>query len=447
MPEKNINKAIKRTGEIIDLWLPLKIQYDKIPGMSVGIVHKGKLVYKRGFGFADLKKKVKASEKTLYHIASHSKMFTAVAVMKLVERSMLRLDDKVADYLDWFKVREGNKDSRDITVRQLLSHTAGVFRDGVTGFWSTGIFPQEIQSTVADEPLARPVLADFKYTNYGYALLGALVEKVSGEKYSEFLEKEIIKPLKLKHTTVDYRNDTADVATGYSGEFPDRSRKAFGHIKARAYASATGFVSSVEDMARFISQFSLKHEGDNFLSLNSKREMMYPIAQTDQNEFYGLGLDIMKIKDHKIIGHGGGYPGFITRTIFDPELELGIIVFSNSLGSSGPMVSEGILDMVYTFADEKEGRRDLSTCEGIFCDDWGDSVIVSKGDNLIFFGVQSNYPTKSKNSLVPGKRKGEFTAKTESKFYPGDERVIFRKFKNGKYHEFLWSGSLMKRIR
>src|SRR5262249_38332452 len=94
--KSNFSKATKEVGRLIDLWVPVKIRYDRMPGVSIGIRYRGKLVYAKGFGFADLERKQKADEKTLYHIASISKVFTAASIMQLVESGGLRLDDKVS---------------------------------------------------------------------------------------------------------------------------------------------------------------------------------------------------------------------------------------------------------------------------------------------------------------------------------------------------------------
>ena len=126
--KNTIPETIKQIGHIIDLWIPMKIKYDETPGISIAIAHKGKILFAKGFGFADIASRRKADEKTLYHIASHSKMFTAMALMKLVEEGKIKLDDHVADYIDWFKAKAKNKNAANITIRQLLSHTSGIFR-------------------------------------------------------------------------------------------------------------------------------------------------------------------------------------------------------------------------------------------------------------------------------------------------------------------------------
>jgi CubicO group peptidase (beta-lactamase class C family) len=118
----NFSEQIKQVGRIVDSWLPLKIKYDHTPGISVGIVYKGKLSYKKGFGFADVEKKQRANEKTLYHIASISKTFTAVSIMQLVEKGKLRLDDKVISYVPWFKAKGESGDTKYVYSAVAISY-------------------------------------------------------------------------------------------------------------------------------------------------------------------------------------------------------------------------------------------------------------------------------------------------------------------------------------
>src|SRR3989344_5695335 len=255
-------KAIKYAVKIIDAWLPSKIQYDRIPALSVGLVHNGKIVYKRGFGFADVESLEPATPNTCYRIASISKTFTAVAIMQLAEQGKLHLDDKIHKYLPWFKSRSKDSDSNNITIRQILSHTAGVFRDGNTPHWADDKFPditglqKSISKAVVFENLTR-----FKYSNFGFALLGEVVKKISGVSYNEYVSENIIKKLGMERTAPDLTKENEGwLAKGYSRSIPNKEREAFHHIPTNAYASATGFLSNVSDLAKYLSALSLKNK-------------------------------------------------------------------------------------------------------------------------------------------------------------------------------------------
>lgn len=447
--EKTITDIIKHTGHLIDLWLPLKIRYDKTPGLSVGIVHKGKLIYSSGFGYTDLNKKKKADRDTLYHIASISKTFTAVAIMQLVDDGKLRLDDKVADYIDWFKGKNKNKDSRNITIRQLLSHTAGLFRDGDTPHWETGKFPRDLQKSFSPSSLTLENATGFKYTNYGFSILGLVIEKASGLTYEKYIRKHILKPLNMNSTSPDYLPSLKNVATGYGRDIPDEKRKVFEHYKANAYAPATGFLSNVIDLAKYLSALSLDSK-KKLLSREAKKEMMRPHEKTEDDEEYGLGLEVFWINKKKVVCHGGGFNGFITRVLLDPKLDIGVVVLTNSLESSAGGIARGILEAIYDALDNTSKHKgDISSYkkyEGIYRNVWGDTVIAQFGKDLLAFSPHARLPLKFATKLKPGKGNHQFILKDKGVFDARDETASFDKFKSGKAQRFISGSMPSKRI-
>lgn len=443
--------AIKQVGHIIDLWMPLKIKYDKTPGISIAIAHKGKVIYAKGFGFADLAHKDKADKNTPYHIASHSKMFTAVAIMKLVEDGKIRLDDHVVDYLPWFKAKTKHSDSANITIRQILSHTSGIFRDGDTPQWVTGKFPKDLQKSFSPKSLVIENSTTFKYTNYGYSLLGLVIQKASGLKYEDYVTKHIIKPLGMNNTYPDYSDGIKNIATGYSADVPDTKRIAFGHYVTNAYAPATGFVSNAIDMIKFISSLSLDSDSKKVLTRESIKEMARPHAKTGDKDEYGLGLDIGYFGNRKTIGHGGGFSGFVTRTILDTKDDVSVAVFSNSLGSSASEIAEGILDSISRFVNNQmEYSSNIkfshSKYEGIYRNVWGDSVVSKIGNILIDFSPMASNPLRASARLVPTPKSNIFVIKSKNVFGSYDEEVVFSDFKNGKASKLKVGSTPQKRV-
>ena len=234
---KNIQKSIKLTANLLDHWLPYKILYDNIPSISVGITFNGKLIYKKAFGFADLETKKKTTSKTCFRIASISKTFTAIAIFQLIESGKIALDDKVQKYLPWFNAKNKNYDSKNITIRQLLSHTAGIFRDGDTPHWINGNFPDEntLKNSISSKTIVFENLTHFKYSNFGYAILGQVIKKITGSNYNKYVKENIIAKLSLKLTEPDINRQIINsLASGYSPVIPDRERIVFEHIDIRS---------------------------------------------------------------------------------------------------------------------------------------------------------------------------------------------------------------------
>jgi CubicO group peptidase (beta-lactamase class C family) len=448
--KSNFPEAVKQIDHIADFWLPLKIKYDRMPGISLGIVYKGKLLYKNGFGFADVEKRQYADEETLYHIASNSKMFTAVSIMQLVERGELRLDDRVVSHISWFNAKNKDADAAHITIRQLLSHTSGIFRDGDTAHWETGKFPKDLQSSFSNEALRFENLTSFKYANYGYAILGEIIKKISGLSYEEYVEKNILYPLGMNNTFPDYKDNLTHVATGYGRNIPDENRQRFSHYKTYAYAAATGFVSNVVDLSKFV--FALSLEGkDKILTRGSKKEMMHPYEKTMDGDEYGLGIEITQIKGRKIVGHGGGFNGFITKVMWDAQSDLGVIVLSNSLDSSAGGIARGIFETIYEFLDKRVGYMEnkkikYSAYEGIYRSVWSDEVVARIGNTLVGFGPKTDSPLRWSTIFIPEKKPHQFLMKDKNVFNSANEVAAFASFKSGKAQKVLLGATPSKRI-
>ena len=166
-------KAMEYVMNIIDHWLPYKIKADNIPGISVGIVYRGKLIYNEGYGFANINKKIKADALTQYPIASISKVITSFAIQKLAEEKKIKLSDPVNKYLPWFSIKSLHSDLVKITIQDLLTHTSGVWRDGNTYHWYDDAFPTdvEIEKNISKD-LLKSKKGTFKYSNYWVCITG-----------------------------------------------------------------------------------------------------------------------------------------------------------------------------------------------------------------------------------------------------------------------------------
>ena len=433
--EKDFTKAIKYTAKILDAWLPYKIQYDRIPGLSVGIVHNGKLVYRKGFGYADVESKIPITPKTCFRIASISKTFTAVAIIQLVEQGKINLDDRVEKYLPWFNAQTKDTDSRNITIRQILSHTGGVFRDGNTPHWENDKFPDlaGLKKSISNKTVVFENLTKFKYSNFGFALLGEIIKKASDISYDEYVARHIIKKLKMERTASDFSKETDEwLAKGYSRPIPNKEREAFRHSQTKAYDPAIGFLSNVFDLARYLAALSLKRKEANVLvGKESKKEITREYWATgEEGESYGLGFDIYKIGKRKIVGHGGGFAGFITQISLDVENDIAVITLTNTNDSSCGSINTGVFETIYKFVDEKDkygkGKKvsNQEKFEGVYRSRWGDTLVVGIDTNLIAFGPKANSPVKD-GTLLKSKGKNKFVMETKSNFDSPGEFATF----------------------
>jgi D-alanyl-D-alanine carboxypeptidase len=438
--EKDNTKAIKYATKILDAWLPWKIQYDRIPGLAVGIVHNGKLIYQKGVGYADIESKIAVTPKTCFRIASISKTFTSVAIMQLVEQGKINLDERVEKYLPWFKVQTKGINSSNITIRQILSHTGGVFRDGNTPHWENGKFPDRmgLKKSISNKSIVFENLTKFKYSNFGFALLGEIIKEASGLDYDEYVTKNIIKKLGMKRTAPDYNKENDDwLAKGYSRPIPNKEREVLPHSQTKAYTPATGFLSNVSDLAIYLAAISLKQkEGNALVSRESMKEITRVYLPTgEEHGSCGLGFSIYRIAKRKIVGKSGFFAGFVTQISLDVENDIGVIVLTNTNDSSCDSISAGILETIYRFVDEKskycDGKiiPDQEIFEGVYRSRWADTIVVGIDTNLVAFQPKTNSPVKGSTLLKP-KGKNKFFIDTDPNFDFSGELATFI-FKRG----------------
>ena len=162
--------------DLLEVWVQARMAYAGWPGVSVGIVQDQKLIYAKGFGYADLENKRPTTPDTLYRIASHSKLFTAIAIM-LRDQGKLRLDDPAEKHLKSFPIAVTHPDAHKVTIRHLLTHSSGLPREAGSAYWIDFEFPDRDQVLARLEKQATilPTESLFKYSNLAFALLGEVV--------------------------------------------------------------------------------------------------------------------------------------------------------------------------------------------------------------------------------------------------------------------------------
>lgn len=220
----------------------------RVPGMALCILQHGRPVAVRPYGIADLENSVSVTNETEFSIASITKQFTAAAVLQLAERGLLTLDDDISRFLPEYPVRNAG-----ITIRRLLNHTAGVrnLQDLGARYWKQAperATPNEVIDLFKSEPLDFPPGTDYHYSNSGYILLGAVIERASGESFGDYLNKHFLKPLGLQHT----------IYPETSALIPHRARgywiRENAFINAAYYDDSQGFRWEASTPARKISR-------------------------------------------------------------------------------------------------------------------------------------------------------------------------------------------------
>lgn len=332
-----------------DRWLDYRRRTLRLPGVAAAVAWRGEVVLSRAYGHADVGRDVALTPRHVFRIASHSKTFTATCVLQLAEQGRLGLDDRLARWLDWAPDGEGGLGR--VTLRQLLGHAAGVVRDGDDGgFWQLERgFPDRDEFVERVTRLA-PVFApnvQFKYSNFGYTLLGMVVEAVTGTPYNEHVRAAVVAPLGLRRTGPELDDVArANLAIGYSRDAGGLDRVPIAHVDTRAMSPATGFYSTAEELCRYGSAHCLGT--GELLGDEWKREMQRDAWPVDDggDEHYGLGFSIARVGERRVVGHGGGFPGFITATRIDPEERLVVVVLTNASDGPAADLAHGVIRLV-----------------------------------------------------------------------------------------------------
>lgn len=333
---------------LFSAWLEGQIAYRGLPGIVVGVVADQELVWSAGFGFADIDARKPMTPATRFRMASHSKLFTATAIMQLRERGKLRLDDPVSSYLPWFRVKAAGPDDAPITIEELLTHSSGLPREAGP-HWTDYEFPtsEELRNLTPERQAAFAPEVRWKYSNLAYSLAGMVVETVSGETWAEYIRKNIYEPLGMTASSVD--RDDPGLAVGYGRRMPDGSRAVMPFVDARGMAAATGITSTVEDMAKFVSaQFRKGPMGGRQILSSGSLRQMHRVRMLENNWTQGnaIGFAVSRVRDRLYIGHGGGYPGYTTQTLIQLDDKVGVIVLTNTNDSNPSDIARQLMSTV-----------------------------------------------------------------------------------------------------
>jgi D-alanyl-D-alanine carboxypeptidase len=393
-----------------DQWVSNQQERRDLPGAVVAVWCAGQLLLAKGYGFADLEQRVPMTPKHIFRIASHSKTSTATAIMQLVERKALRLDDRLADYIPWLPQVAG---LAEVTIRQTLNHSAGIVRDGRDAdHWQLDhTFPDlaGLRDLAENGGLIQVANDSFKYSNIGYGLLGLVIEAASGESYHDYVKHHIIGRLGLVDTGPELDDHARSrLATGYNTRRFGRSRRPFPHVDTHALASATGFYSTAEDLCRYAAAHL--PGDDTLLTDPSKREMQQPYwkaRQTDRS--YGLGLVVGDQGERRLVGHSGGFPGFITQTMFDPKDRLVVVVLTNDSGGHADALMRGIFALIdfglrQSISADTPSAFPRERFTGRFVNAMGVTDVVGFGDALYLLSADADDPTltAARLSVVDG---------------------------------------------
>jgi len=361
----------------LDTIIRNNLKQQRIPGAAVALVHEGRVIFSRCYGYADTEKKVPITEDTYFMAGSLTKSLTALAVQKLIEQGKIDPNADIKNYIPDFSIRTLYDGEVPITVNHLLTHTSGLMVDYYVHSTDGKKYSNaDLLSQLRKEYLCFKPGSASKYSNIGYRLLGMMIEQVTGERFENYLEKEVFKPLGLNRSSFDYTDDMAlHMSKGHNGDTEisrvDNEDK-----------SASGLFSTLKDLTVFLKFLSSRAiqstEGiNNDKIIDSIIKNANPAIDTfyDNKNIYSSGwhLNSYQFKGiHTVLSSSGNINGFSTAMTYIPAERLGIIILTNSsLGWKANMdiIARGFRGMIDvlrgpgTRGPDGENRKDIKPTE------------------------------------------------------------------------------------
>jgi CubicO group peptidase (beta-lactamase class C family) len=313
----------------------------RLPAIAAAILRDGEVIWESAVGAADVEAAIEATPDTQFRIGSITKTFTAAAIMQLRDAGKLDLEDT----LDMHVEGAAHKPS----IRRLLSHASGLQRETQNDSWLTLRFapPDELLQTLEQAEMVLPSGARFHYSNLAFALLGIVVERVSGMSYTDYVRERLFGPVGL--TRVSFLPEEP-AAKGYLAQpYADGVWDTIS-VETGAWASAGQLWGTAGDICRWGA--FLADPDESVLAKESAEEMRTVQVIAEHERWlagYGLGLELRRDGDRIFAGHGGSMPGFIARLYFSPQEKLAVAALTNE--SEGALAEFG-LELARTTIDE-----------------------------------------------------------------------------------------------
>jgi CubicO group peptidase (beta-lactamase class C family) len=432
-------QALPMSPAAIDSTVMRAMKAFQVPGTAVGIVKDGRLVYAKGYGVREVGKPAAVDADTLFQIGSNTKAFTAAALSILIDEGKLHWDDKVIDYLPQFRMQDPYV-TREFTIRDLLTHRSGLGMGAgdLMFFPSTDMSREEIIHGLRYLTPVSGFRSKFDYDNLLYMVAGQIIPAVTGKSWEDFVTARILDPLHMRPCAASYDRipDRSDVAAPHvvvKGEV-----KAIPVLNMDAVGPAGTINCSINGMAKWLEtqlaagktpdgrQLFAAERSEEMWSMNTIIPLNPLFASMYHTHFngYALGWGVQDVLGYKKVAHTGGVLGTVTWVAMIPELQLGVLVFTNQQsGAAMEVVGDQILDAYLkaprrdwvdigsTFAAKREATAKtvedaaakvegssgspslaLDTYAGTYHDPWrGEATVRRENDKLILKISRTQY--------------------------------------------------------
>ena len=386
---QKVNETDARLTNEFDRLLSAQFKSDG-PGAAVLVARNGQIIYKKGIGIADLELNVAMQPDMIFRIGSITKQFTAVAILQLAEKGKLSVDDDITKYVTGFPTH-----GQTITIRHLLTHTSGIKSYTSMRTWDPMVrrkdmTPEELINFFRDEPMDFLPGTRFLYNNSGYILLGYIIEKVTGISYANYIEENIFKPAGMKNSKYDNHSTIIpNRAKGYQ-QGRDAVINADFLSMTQPYAAGS-LLSTVEDLYKWnkaLHSYSLIKKESLDQAFKSYK------FEDGKETGYGFGWQLGNIQGSPAIEHGGGINGFLTYSIYLPEADIFVAIFSNCNCNAPEIVTSKIAAVALgkPFPEKETAIEpaNLKEFSGIYQNEEGTEREITAEGNDLFSRVKGS---------------------------------------------------------
>lgn len=338
-----------------------------VPGYAFGVMVDSQLVHSGSGGYADIEKKIPATTQSLFRIASMTKSFTAMALLKLRDEGKLRLDDPVYHYIPEIKNQRLSQDAPEMTIRDLLTHSAGFPEDNPWGDRKLDITDEALIALIKKGlSFSNVPGTTYEYSNLTYAMLGYIIKKIAGVSCQEFIATTIWKPLRMEQAAWEFTKvSPLQLAHGY--QWVEDNWKEQELLHDGSFGAMGGMIASIEALSHYValhqSAWPPRDDAETGpIKRSSIREMQQPwrFAELSADHecattsAYGYGLAWSRDVDAKVyVGHSGGLPGFGSNWVIMPDYGIGLIFLTNLTYSTTRAINLQVLEAIVKAAQLK----------------------------------------------------------------------------------------------
>jgi len=348
---------------VMEKFIQKKMRADKVPGLTIAVVDDQRIIWSKGFGDANRGDKKTINTETRFRAGSITKLFTAIAIMQLVEQGKIDIHKSLKTYLPKFKINSRYGSTDDITILSILQHTSGLPSDYITGMWSNHRYTSDTPYTqlieqIQSEYVSYPANTAWSYSNIGFSLLGQVIQNVSNLTYQDYVTRNILQPLEMQRSDINQVLSGDNISASYGIE----NYKPIKELALRD-TPAGGLNSTVHDLAHLLMMVNANgHYSNNQILKRTTLESMYSTVELSSSKTLSTTGLSWFIDDsgtllggkQRLIGHEGATIGHGSTLKLALDSKLGVVILANTLNNSINEISDLALKTAYEIKYEKK---------------------------------------------------------------------------------------------